>query len=60
MKLADEDIDAELEPGIDAAALARGAACFTPLRAVCEAGAIDASALARAFPGALHQGARSR
>ena len=60
MKLADEDIDAELEPGIDAAALARGAACSRRCGRSARAGAIDASALARAFPGALHQGARSQ
>jgi 5'-nucleotidase len=60
VKLAYEDIDAEMEPGTDAAALARGAACYTPLRAVCEAGDIDASALARAFQSTSHEGARSR
>lgn len=37
VKLAYEGVDADLEPGTDAAALANGAACFTPLVAVCEA-----------------------
>ena len=36
VKLAYEGIDAELEPGTDAAALAAGTASFTALRAVCE------------------------
>ena len=36
VKLAYEGIDAELEPGTDAAALAGGMASFTALRAVCE------------------------
>jgi 5'-nucleotidase len=37
VKLAYTDIDAALEPGTDAEALARQAACYTALRAVCEA-----------------------
>jgi 5'-nucleotidase len=37
VKLAYEGIDAELEPGTDAALLADGIASVTPLRAVCEA-----------------------
>ena len=56
VKLAYEDIDAELEPGTDAAALAGGAACYTPLRAVCEAGDVDAAALAHTFPAATPPG----
>ncbi len=36
VKLSYEGIDAELEPGTDAAALAAGMASFTALRAVCE------------------------
>ena len=36
VKLSYEGIDAELEPGTDAAALADGWACYTALRAVCE------------------------
>ena len=36
VKLAYEGIDAELEPGTDAALLAEGIASVTPLRAVCE------------------------
>ena len=37
VKLAYEGIDAELEPGTDAALLTEGIASVTPLRAVCEA-----------------------
>ena len=37
VKLAYEGVDAELEPGTDAALLADGIASVTPLRAVCEA-----------------------
>ncbi len=37
VKLAYRGVDAELEPGTDAALLAGGFASFTPLRPVCEA-----------------------
>lgn len=40
-KLAYHQVDGELEPGTDAALLADGFACFTPLQAVCEAGGVD-------------------
>ena len=49
VKLAYEDIDADLEPGTDAAALAAGAACYTPLRAACGAPDDDAATLAGRF-----------
>ena len=39
------DVDAELEPGTDAALLAAGVACYTPLLAVCEAGGVDTTSL---------------
>jgi 5'-nucleotidase len=35
VKLAYTDVDAELEPGTDAALLAQGSACYTALRAAC-------------------------
>ena len=60
VKLAYEDIDADLEPGTDAAALAAGAACYTPLRAACGAPGDDTAALADRFAArAVHEEARS-
>jgi 5'-nucleotidase len=49
VKLAYEDVDAGLEPGTDAAALANGVACYTPLRAACEAPDDDTATLAERF-----------
>jgi 5'-nucleotidase len=45
VKLAYTDVDAELEPGTDAALLADGSAAVTPLTAVCEAAGVDVTAL---------------
>jgi 5'-nucleotidase len=45
VKLAYTDVDAELEPGTDAALLADGYAAVTPLTAVCEAAGVDVAAL---------------
>jgi 5'-nucleotidase len=45
VKLAYTDVDAELEPGTDAALLADGYAAVTPLTAVCEAAGVDVGAL---------------
>jgi 5'-nucleotidase len=70
VKLAYTDVDAELEPGTDAAALAARVACYTPVRAACETDGDDVAALeqlfeqwrresARAFaPGAQQEGRR--
>jgi 5'-nucleotidase len=45
VKLAYRGVEAELEPGTDAALLADGIATFTPLRSVCAAGDVDTSGL---------------
>jgi 5'-nucleotidase len=49
VKLAYEEIDADLEPGTDAASLARGATCYTPLRAACEAVDDETATLVQRF-----------
>lgn len=46
VRLAHEQVDAELEPGTDAALLADGFAAVTPLVSVCEASAVDLATLA--------------
>ncbi|MDQ6617673.1 MAG: 5'/3'-nucleotidase SurE [Actinomycetota bacterium] len=48
MKIAYHDADADQEPGTDAALLAAGIACFTPLQATCEAQEVDTQGLGAA------------
>ena len=50
VKVALAEIDAEYEPGTDAALIAAGYATITPLSAVCEAGAVNLPALASSGP----------
>lgn len=45
VKLAHEDVDADHEPGTDAALIAMGYACYTPLVSVCEADGVDTSSI---------------
>jgi broad specificity polyphosphatase/5'/3'-nucleotidase SurE len=59
VKLAYSDVDADLELGTDAAALAAGIACFTPLRVACEADGLDTSALDHVFDRWRAGGARA-
>lgn len=49
VKLAYDEVEADFEPGTDAAALAKGAASYTPLLAVCEAGGVDATGITATF-----------
>jgi hypothetical protein len=41
VKVAYEEVDADFEPGTDAAFLRDGVACFTTLRPVCEGPELD-------------------
>lgn len=55
------DVRAEAEPGCDAALIAAGYACYTPLLPVCEAEHVDAGDLDAALPaGVLDRGTDGR